>query len=92
MMVARGAALSDHLIEWAGGPVASIRRGFASAVDAAGLKGVTPHFLRHTAAVHMAEAGVSMDETVSGPLGQQDYRLGLCPILTPTSTQSSGCF
>lgn len=59
---ARQAALSDHVIEWAAGPVTTIRRGFTAAVDAAGLEDVSPHVLRHTAAVHMAEAGVPMSE------------------------------
>jgi len=31
-----------------------------AAVDSAGLKKVSPHTLRHTAAVHMAAAGVPM--------------------------------
>jgi len=57
---ARRAALSDHVVEWAGRPVKSIKRGFASAVDAAGLQDVSPHVLRHTGAVHMAAAGVPM--------------------------------
>ena len=60
LVTARQAALSDHVIEWAGGPVGSIRKGFARAVENAGLSGVTPHTLRHTAAVHMAEAGIPM--------------------------------
>lgn len=59
---AREAALSDHVIEWAGGPVKSIKRGFARAVKDARLDDVTPHVLRHSAAVHMAAAGVSMSK------------------------------
>lgn len=74
LMAARGAALSDHVIEWAGARVASIKRGFASAVRAAGLDGVTPHVLRHTAAVHMAEAGVPMSE-IAQFLGHADSRI-----------------
>jgi integrase len=62
LQTARGAALTDYVVEWAGGPVASIKTGFNAAVAAAWLQGVTPHVLRHTAAVHMVEAGVSMDE------------------------------
>lgn len=57
---ARAAALSDHVIEWGGKPVKSIKRGFASAVESAGLSDVSPHVLRHTGAVHMAAAGVPM--------------------------------
>lgn len=60
LVEARQAALSDHVVEWAGGPVKSIRKGFKRAVENAKLKDVTPHVLRHTAAVHMAEAGVPM--------------------------------
>lgn len=57
---AREAALSEFVVEWAGGRVQSIRRGFDSAVRAAGLAEVTPHVLRHTAGVHMAAGGVPM--------------------------------
>ncbi|SDX82609.1 Site-specific recombinase XerD [Roseicitreum antarcticum] len=59
---ARMAALSDHVIEWGGKPVKSIKRGFASAVKNAKLSDVSPHVLRHTAAVRMAEAGRPMSE------------------------------
>lgn len=59
---AKKAALSDYVIEWAGEPVASIKTGFNNAVATAKLEGVTPHVLRHTAAVHMVEAGASMEE------------------------------
>lgn len=57
---AREAALSPFVIEWGGKQVKSIKRGFAAAVKDAGLEGVSPHVLRHTCAVHMAEAGVPM--------------------------------
>jgi integrase len=62
LIAAKEAALSDFVIEWAGRPVRSIKRGFARTVQDAGLEGVTPHVLRHTAAVHMAAAGVSMSK------------------------------
>ncbi len=62
LLTATQAALSDHVVEWAGQPVKNITRGFASAVQAAGLDGVTPHVLRHTSAVHMAESGIAMAE------------------------------
>lgn len=57
---AQEAAQSEFVIEWAGAPVASIKTGFNAAVKAAGLEGVTPHVIRHTAAVHLAEAGIDM--------------------------------
>lgn len=62
LTTAREAALSDYVVEWGGKQVASIKTGFNRAVDRAGLAGVTPHVLRHTAAVHMAEAGIPMEE------------------------------
>lgn len=59
---AKNAALTDYVIEYASRRVRSIRRGFQTACARAGLIDVTPHVLRHTAAVHMAEAGVPMSE------------------------------
>lgn len=53
-------AMTDHVIEWAGRRVRSIRTGFSGAVKNAGLTDVTPHVLRHTAGVKMAAAGVPM--------------------------------
>lgn len=60
--VASRAATTDYVIEWAGSRVASIKTGFNAAVKAAKLENVSPHVLRHTAAVHMVEAGVPMSE------------------------------
>lgn len=60
---ARKAALTDHVIEYGARPVASIKRAFKAAVERAGLPaGTSPHVLRHSAAVHMAESGVPMAE------------------------------
>lgn len=53
---------SDYVIEWGGGRVGSVKRGLAFAAARAGLRKVSPHMLRHTAAVHMAERGIPMDE------------------------------
>ncbi|WP_420910526.1 tyrosine-type recombinase/integrase [Roseivivax marinus] len=74
LVEARKAALSDHVIEWAAKPVRSIKKGFARAARNAGLDDVSPHVLRHTAAVHMAEAGVPMDE-ISQYLGHSETRI-----------------
>lgn len=71
---ARKCALSDHVIEWAGGPVKSIKKGFKAAAQRAGIPEVSPHVLRHTAAVHMAEAGIPMDE-IAQYLGHSDSRI-----------------
>lgn len=59
---AREAALTDYVIEWGGERVRSIRKGFLTACAAARLPGVGPHVLRHTAGVHMAAAGVPMEQ------------------------------
>jgi len=56
------ARTSDYVIEWGGHRVLSIKKGFRAACDRAGLSGVTPHVLRHTAASWMAMAGVPMLE------------------------------
>ena len=46
----------------------SIRKAFESAVAKAKLEGVTPHTLRHTRAVHLAQRGVSL-YVIAGLLG-----------------------
>lgn len=71
---ARRAALSPYVIEYAGRAVGDVKKGFAAAVDRAGLEGVTPHLLRHSAAVWMAEGGISMDE-IAQFLGHTDPRI-----------------
>lgn len=71
---ARRGALTDHVVEYAGERVASVKKGFAAAVTRAGLEDVTPHVLRHTAAVWMAEAGVSMSE-IAQFLGHSNSRI-----------------
>lgn len=60
LATAKEAAISDYVIEWAGDPVKSIRRGFDRAAKDARLDGIGPHTLRHTAAVHMAAAGIPL--------------------------------
>lgn len=60
LTAAREAGISDHVVEWSGGRVASIRKGFAAATASAKLESVSPHVLRHTAGVHMAAGGVPM--------------------------------
>lgn len=62
LIAAKAAALSEYVVEWAGKPVKSIKTGFRAAVRSAGLKDVSPHALRHTAAVHMVEGGIPMNE------------------------------
>jgi integrase len=55
-------AQTKYVIEWGAKQVASVKKGIQGATHRAGLKGVTPYVLRHTAAVWMAEGGVPMDE------------------------------
>lgn len=62
LMQARRAALTDHVIEYGGKPIRKIRATFLAAAKRAGLEDISPHVLRHTAAVHMAEAGVPITE------------------------------
>lgn len=62
LRMAKNDSLSEYVISYAGKPVKSINKGFKMACDRAGLKGVTPHTLRHSVAVWLAEAGRGMDE------------------------------
>lgn len=71
---AQKGARSDYVIEWAGKKVSKVRRGLSLAAKRAGLKGVSPHVFRHTAAVWMAEAGSGMSE-ISQFLGHEDSRI-----------------
>ncbi len=67
-------AVTDYVIEYGGGKVGSVKKSFARACERAKLKDVTPHVLRHTAAVWMAEAGTSMPE-IAAYLGHSDSRI-----------------
>ncbi len=63
LVKAKKAAMSDHVVEWAGKAIKNVKRGFTSAATKAGLgPDVTPHVLRHTAAVWMVEDGIPMSE------------------------------
>lgn len=71
---AKAAARTDYVVEYADRPVLNIKKAFASAVKRAGLRDVTPHDLRHTAAVWMAERGVPMTK-IAAFLGHTDSRI-----------------
>lgn len=71
---AKRGAKTDFVIEYDGAPVGSIKRSFATACRNAGLKDVTPHTLRHSAAVWMAAAGVDMAR-IAQYLGHTDSRV-----------------
>jgi integrase len=74
LMEARGGALSLYVIEWAGRKVASVKRGLRVAAARAGVGHVSPHMLRHSAAVHMAEAGIPLSE-IAQFLGHSNTRV-----------------
>ena len=74
LCAAREAAMTDYVIEWAGASVKSIKTGFNAAVDAAGLVDVSPHVLRHTAAVRLASSGVPMAK-ISQYLGHSNTQI-----------------
>ena len=60
---AHACAVTPFVIEYGGQRVKRIRKAFQRAVERAGLgPDVTPHVLRHTAAVWMAEAGIPITE------------------------------
>jgi integrase len=70
---ARAGALTPFVIEWAGRPVKSVKRGLATAGRACGLPWVTAHVFRHSVASWLAEDGVSM-EKIAELLGHADPR------------------
>ena len=47
LIEAKQGALSDYVIEWAGDPVASVKRGLKSSARQAGIVHISPHMLRH---------------------------------------------
>lgn len=58
---ARKGALSDYVIEYGGQPVASVKKAIQRLSAATGIA-VSPHVLRHTCAVWMAQADVPMQK------------------------------
>lgn len=71
---AREVAQTRYVIEWAGGPVKSIKTGFKRACDDAKLADVSPHTLRHTAAVHLVASGAPMTK-ISQYLGHSSIHV-----------------
>lgn len=57
---ARRGAMTNHVIEYAGQPVTSVKKAFARVAARAGLEDVSPHTLRHSGATWMAMDGVDM--------------------------------
>lgn len=58
---AKRAALTDHVIEYGGKPVASVKRAIAAAARRSEVP-CSPHVFRHTAGVWMAQADVPMQK------------------------------
>lgn len=71
---AKKGSISKYVIEWAGEKVGSVKKGIASAAKRSKLDFVTPHVLRHSAAVWMAEGGRGMEE-IAQYLGHSDSRI-----------------
>ena len=66
---ARLKLIAECFVEFNGKPIASVKKGFKSAVGLARLTGkVTPHTLRHTAATWLMQRGVPVWEA-AGFLG-----------------------
>lgn len=74
LLEAKEGALSPFVIEWAGERVGSVKKGMATAAKRAGIAKVSPHMLRHSAAVRMAETGVAFEE-ISSYLGHSDTKI-----------------
>lgn len=62
LTAAHAGSTSEYVIEWAGDRILQIKHGFRRSAARAGLAGVTPHVLRHTAVTWMLQAGVSIWE------------------------------
>jgi integrase len=72
-------------VEFNGKPIASVKRGFQSAVRLAGLAGkVTPHTLRHTAATWLMQRGVPIWEAAGFLRMSAEVLQGPTAIITPT--------
>lgn len=70
---ARAGAMSDYVIEYAGGPVKSVKKAIKSAASRASVP-CSPHVFRHTAGVWMAEADLPMQK-IAQYLGHTSTRV-----------------
>lgn len=73
LLEAKEGAMSDYVIEFGRGKIASIKKGFAEACKRSGIT-ATPHMMRHSAAVWMAEAGIPIIQ-IAQFLGHTDSRI-----------------
>lgn len=74
LKTAQAVSVSPYVIEWGGKRVKRILKGFRETAGRAGLKDVTPHTLRHTAASWMVAGGVPIED-VARLLGHSDPAL-----------------
>lgn len=65
--------LADYVIEYGGKPIQSVKKAIQRLAERTGLK-VSPHVLRHTCAVWMAQADVPMQK-ISQYLGHTSSRV-----------------
>jgi integrase len=65
--------LTDHVIEYAGQPVANIKKAIANAARRSGIE-CSPHVFRHTAGVWMAQKNVPM-QLIAQFLGHTSSRV-----------------
>lgn len=72
-ILSRRKVKKGFVIQRAGKPLLSVKKAFGEACEAAGLVGVSPHTLRHTAASWMAQKGVSF-AVMARYLGHTDSR------------------
>lgn len=68
------ARLTEYVVEWAGRPVRSIRKGYAAALERSGLGSMSIHQIRHSVAVRMLAAGQPL-EVVSQYLGHSNVQI-----------------
>lgn len=62
LLEAKEAATTSYVVEYAGGRVKNIRKGFDMTAARAKIEGLTPHDLRRSAARRMIERNISMEE------------------------------
>ncbi len=65
---------TDNVVEWGGQPVKNISKAFRRAAERAKIKDISPHIIRHSAAVKMVTDGVDLYE-VGQFLGHTDPRI-----------------
>lgn len=66
--------ISDYVVEWGGEHIKNISKAFRRACERAKLEDVSPHVMRHSAAVALAEADTPM-AVIAQYLGHTDTRI-----------------